>query len=67
MKPDAKRTVAELKELRAVTGDENGAQRVAFTPTWTKARKWLRDKIDKISGLETILPQTVPRNAERLP
>ena len=29
-----KRTVAELKELRALTGDENGAQRVAFTPTW---------------------------------
>ena len=24
-----KRTVAELKELRALTGDENGAQRVA--------------------------------------
>ena len=29
---DPKRTVAELKELRALTGDENGAQRVAFTP-----------------------------------
>jgi len=52
MKPDAKRTVAEVKELRALTGDENGAQRVAFTPMWTKARKWLRDKIDKISGVE---------------
>jgi len=32
------RTVAELKELRALTGDENGAQRVAFTPTWANAR-----------------------------
>ncbi len=30
---DPKRTVAELKELRALTGDEHGAQRVAFTPT----------------------------------
>jgi hydantoinase/carbamoylase family amidase len=39
------RTVAELKELRALTGDENGAQRVAFTPTWLKAREWLRQKI----------------------
>jgi hydantoinase/carbamoylase family amidase len=39
------RTVAELKELRALTGDENGAQRVAFTPTWLKAREWLRQKV----------------------
>ena len=29
-----RRTVAELGELRALTGDENGAQRVAWTPTW---------------------------------
>ena len=43
-----KRTVAELKELRALTGDERGAQRVAFTPAWTTARAWLRDKL---SGL----------------
>ncbi|HEY4282781.1 MAG TPA: hydantoinase/carbamoylase family amidase [Chthoniobacterales bacterium] len=42
-----KRTVAELKELRSLTGDENGAQRVAFTPTWAKARKWLRSKIEE--------------------
>ncbi len=35
---DAKRTVAELKELRALTGDEHGAQRVAFTPMWVKTR-----------------------------
>jgi N-carbamoyl-L-amino-acid hydrolase len=49
---DPKRTVAELKELRALTGDENGAQRVAFTETWATARKWLRDKIEKISGVE---------------
>ena len=39
-----KRTVAELKELRALTGDEHGAQRVAFTPLWTKARAWLRQQ-----------------------
>jgi hydantoinase/carbamoylase family amidase len=49
---DPKRTVAELKELRALTGDENGAQRVAFTPTWAKARKFLREKVEKISGAE---------------
>ena len=40
------RTIAELKELRELTGDENGAQRVAFTPTWARARKWLRSKLE---------------------
>src|SRR6266513_128836 len=44
---DPKRTVAELKELRSLTGDENGAQRVAFTPIWAKARKWLRSKLEE--------------------
>jgi hydantoinase/carbamoylase family amidase len=40
------RTVAELKELRSLTADENGAQRVAFTQTWLKAREWLRQKVE---------------------
>lgn len=40
-----KRTVAELKELRALTGDDNGAQRVAFTPLWVKTRGWLKEKL----------------------
>jgi hydantoinase/carbamoylase family amidase len=42
------RTVAELRELRELTGDENGAQRVAWTDTWERAREWLRGKL---SGL----------------
>lgn len=42
------RTIAELKELRELTEDENGAQRVAFTPTWTKARAWLREKLEAL-------------------
>ena len=49
---DPKRTVTELKELRSLTGDENGAQRVSFTPTWAKARTWLRKKIETIRGVE---------------
>jgi hydantoinase/carbamoylase family amidase len=40
-----KRTVAELKELRALTSDENGAQRVAWTDTWLKAREWFTAKV----------------------
>jgi len=48
MKLDPKRTVAELKELRALTSDENGAQRVAFTGTWAKARNWLEAKLEQL-------------------
>jgi hydantoinase/carbamoylase family amidase len=42
---DPGRTLAELKELRQLTSDENGAQRVAFTPVWTATRDWLRQKL----------------------
>lgn len=44
-KLDPKRTIKDLKELRALTGDADGAQRVAFTETWATARKWMRDKL----------------------
>lgn len=43
-----KRTIADLKELRELTGDSDGAQRVAWTGTWQKARDWFESKI---SGL----------------
>jgi hydantoinase/carbamoylase family amidase len=52
MNLNPKRTVAELKELRELTGDENGAQRVAFTATWAKARRWLRGKIEELRDIE---------------
>jgi hydantoinase/carbamoylase family amidase len=45
---EPRRTIAELKDLRELTGDENGAQRVAFTPTWAKARAWLRRKLQEL-------------------
>jgi hydantoinase/carbamoylase family amidase len=45
MSLNPKRTVAELKELRTLTGDDQGAQRVAFTPLWVKSRSWLQEKI----------------------
>ena len=41
---DPQRTIAELQELRRLTGDDNGAQRVAFTSTWSEAREWLEAK-----------------------
>jgi N-carbamoyl-L-amino-acid hydrolase len=40
--------VAELKELRALTSDANGAQRVAWTDTWLKAREWYAGKLESL-------------------
>ena len=45
-----KRTIEELKELRAFTGDEKGAQRVAFTQTWADARAWLQRKAESLGA-----------------
>lgn len=42
------RTIDELKELRALTGTEDGAQRVAWTETWATARAWLREKLAEL-------------------
>ena len=51
---DPSRTVAELEELRSLTGDENGAQRVAWTDTWEQARAFLRQKLDGTGAVEEI-------------
>ena len=51
---DPSRTVAELKELRELTGDANGAQRVAWTDTWERAREWLRAKVAETGAREQI-------------
>jgi N-carbamoyl-L-amino-acid hydrolase len=48
------RTVDELRELAALTGDENGAQRVAWTATWERARAWLRRKLEAVGAAEEI-------------
>src|SRR5215218_7449832 len=48
---DAARAVAGLQELRRLTGDEDGAQRVAWTETWIEARQWLRSELDGIEGV----------------
>ena len=51
---DPHRTVDELRELRELTGNEDGAQRVAWTETWAKARDWLRGKLDGIGAEENV-------------
>jgi N-carbamoyl-L-amino-acid hydrolase len=46
------RTVEELRELRELTGNEDGAQRVAWTDTWSQARGWLSGKLAGTPGVE---------------
>jgi N-carbamoyl-L-amino-acid hydrolase len=49
---DPARVVTRLRELRELTGDEDGAQRVAWTETWARARAWLADSLSDLP-LET--------------
>jgi beta-ureidopropionase / N-carbamoyl-L-amino-acid hydrolase len=52
LQPD--RAVAELVELRELTEDEDGAQRVAWTDTWEQAREWLRGKLAGTGAREEV-------------
>ncbi len=45
---DPARAIADLKELRAFTANEDGAQRVAFTDLWAQVRQWLRAKLAEL-------------------
>jgi N-carbamoyl-L-amino-acid hydrolase len=49
-----RRTIDDLQQLRALTGDENGAQRVAWTDTWEKARNFLRERMKPTGAEEQI-------------
>jgi N-carbamoyl-L-amino-acid hydrolase len=49
-----RRTVEELRELQELTGDENGAQRIAWTETWERGREWLREKVAATGAEEVI-------------
>jgi beta-ureidopropionase / N-carbamoyl-L-amino-acid hydrolase len=67
---DPSRTVAELKELRELTGNEDGAQRVAWTETWVRAQEWMADKL-RSTGAETAFDEarnqwwTLPGRSDR--
>ena len=45
MAVDPSRVIANLETLRALTSDEQGAQRLAWSPTWLKAREWFREQL----------------------
>jgi allantoate deiminase len=48
---DAPRAVAGLREIARLTGNEDGAQRVAWTDTWITARDWLASELAGIEGV----------------
>src|SRR5580658_7134918 len=48
MPVDPRRTVSDLEQLRALTADDHGAQRIAWTPTWLKARAWFQSKLAQL-------------------
>jgi N-carbamoyl-L-amino-acid hydrolase len=48
MPVDAQAAIDLLKELRALTADEHGAQRLAWSPVWLKAREWLQSKLKEL-------------------
>jgi N-carbamoyl-L-amino-acid hydrolase len=48
MPVDAQSAIALLKELRALTADEHGAQRLAWSPVWLKARSWFQSRLREL-------------------
>jgi N-carbamoyl-L-amino-acid hydrolase len=48
MPVDARRTISDLEQLRALTADNHGAQRIAWSPTWLKARAWFQSKVAEL-------------------
>ncbi|MGI8413855.1 MAG: hydantoinase/carbamoylase family amidase [Solirubrobacteraceae bacterium] len=47
----SERVIADLTTLRGMTEDSDGAQRVAWTDTWAKARDWLLGELEQIQGV----------------
>jgi beta-ureidopropionase / N-carbamoyl-L-amino-acid hydrolase len=45
------RTLFDLKALRTLTGNADGAQRVAFTPTWVAARQFMQKLLAEIPNV----------------
>ena len=70
MPADARRMIAELRELAQLTGDERGAQRLAWTEVWARAREWERGllaelpvevEVDEAGNQWATLPGRSPR------
>ncbi len=47
---NADRVLEDLRELARLTGGPDGARRVCWTDEWTKAREFLRSRLDELSA-----------------
>ena len=48
---DARRAIADLRELDRLTGGAEGARRVCWTEEWRRARAFLRERLGQIDGV----------------
>jgi allantoate deiminase len=48
----SQRVIDDLKELRRLTEDERGAQRIAWGPVWRKTRDWFTEKVERDVGVK---------------
>src|SRR5688572_19084315 len=44
----ARRVIADLREIAALTSTPQGAQRLAWGPVWARARRWLQDQVGQL-------------------
>ena len=51
------RLIADLRELRELTADARGAQRVAWSPVWTEARAWFQGKLKAFEAEHGVRPE----------
>jgi hydantoinase/carbamoylase family amidase len=49
---DARRAIADLRELDRLTGGPGGARRVCWTDEWRRAREFLRERLADIDGVQ---------------
>jgi hydantoinase/carbamoylase family amidase len=48
---DARRVIADLRELDRLTGGPEGARRVCWTDEWQRARAFVRERLEAIDGV----------------
>lgn len=48
---DSKAVLRHLDELRDLTADTDGAQRLAWSPVWLKARAWFEEKLAALTNV----------------
>ena len=49
---DARRAIADLRELDRLTGGPDGARRVCWTPGWEAARAFLGERLAEVRGVD---------------